>query len=939
MLPNADELKNFLTSAGTGESESSGDRGDGLLRTRLFAPQHGGRLINRSGKMGLGPMAATHRLVLVRAPAGYGKTTSLADCYWELTGAGHHTAWMSLGDFDGSMYEFVRYLDAAWNPGHASRLEQDVFLQQVNNYDSLVVRFCELLATIPGPSYLFLDDFHSLLDTEAEKFVASLIKVAPDNLHVLIGSRSMVAFGVGRLRALGQLAEVGTDVLRFSPEEVRQLLLTTGSTDITPDLAEIAMEKTEGWAVGLQLLGVALRKNQDDQAAFLASFSGTNRTVGAFLIEEVLSKLPPDIYDFLVGTSILGRFCAPLCDDVLRRKDSTVMLKGLEQSGLFLFSLDEDECWYRYHHLFSEHLLKRLHETAAADEPLLRKRASNWFNRNGYIEEAIEHSLAAEDFDVAAQLLDDAWEGMQNSARYWVYFRMTEGVPSQILDRHPMLSINRASALILARKFDEVRPAHESVFRWLKSPEAETDPDFVQKVWFNLRVNDMLFAQLQDDIPSVEQICTELLNDPPAGANHNLLGVLATSLISAKREQYRLDDLDQMVATALRYFQTAKSEASLVWNACIVGPTLLLRGKAAAARVCYEGAINRARKLTGVGSPLIALPSLLMAELHLECVELDSARALIAAHLHLGREMGFVDNLIAGYMTRARLEAFEGDYQAADAAITEGLEIAKLYRFDRMAANLYGERIRFMLAKNEIDEAIRAGREAKLPAMATDLLPGNGTTSLHETLAIAWIRLALNGGDYAGAIAAVRRWLSFAEGNGCIRTQIRMGILAAKVHLGAGENKAAMRYMLRAIEAATKSGLSFPLLEEGPPVLDLLSKALDAEGEQGASRDALQQRVARFIDRRQDLGANITPILSINARSYEIDESPREALTSREIEILKLAGQGLLVKQIADRVGMTEGSVKWALHQVYGKLGVGRRLAAIQRASQLGFLN
>lgn len=938
MRKNLDELANSVSRTSTAASESKTERNDGILKTRLFPPQQGGSHVNRSDKVELASLAMANRLVLVRAPAGYGKTTSLADCYWKLTKASHHTAWISLSDFDGTLHQFVRYLGLAWNEHVTNGFGLEAFPWHMSTHDTMVGRFSEILTPISGQSFLFLDDFHAILRTDAEKFVASLIKFAPDNLRVLIASRSMVTFGVGRLRAQGGLAEVGVEALRFSAEEARQLLQSTASSDITPDVAEMALEKTEGWAAGLRLLSFTLRRSNEELISFLTSFSGSNRSVSAFLTEEVQSKLSSETHEFLLGTSILDRFCAPLCDEVLGRDDSVVILKELEQCGLFLFSLDEDECWYRYHHLFSEHLLKRLRERLPHRERELRKRASAWFGRNGHIGEAIAQSLMAQDFELAAQFLDRAWDGMQNAGSYLTFLRLAEQLPLEMLARYPRIGINRASALILSRKFGEAAAAQEPVFRWLESAETVSEPGFIQEVRFNLRFNDVLLARLQDNMVSVELVCSELIDDPPPTADFNLMGLLNTLLLCAQREQYQLSGLDQLAATATRYFQAAKSDASMVWSACSVGQSLLLVGRTSAARTRYTKAMSRASQLPGHNSSLLALPAVLMAELHLECFELDEARELISRHLPYARELGLVDGLIAGYLTKARLEAFAGDDEQAEAVLREGLEIAQIYKLDRLSAYVFNERIKQALARNDIAEAERTGREAGLPESATSVLPVKGSTSFHEMRAVAWARLAVSSGRYSDALTVIRRWLSFAESHGCIRPQIRMGTLATKAQLAAGDNRAALRSILRVIDLSVKSELKFPLFEEGRGVLTLVAKGLQLDSADHEEQDDLRRIVDSINNRKGGKSGFHVPVAIDDGGDTSSKEAPCEALTQREIGILKLAGQGLLVKQIADQVGMTEGAVKWCLHQLYGKLGAGNRITALQRASQLGFL-
>lgn len=892
--------------AGKGLSHP-GDTGSmEVIATRFYPPQREGRLVPRERLQPLLERIREHRLVLIKAPAGYGKSTLMADIYRRFEQAGEPVVWLSMHDLDGSVEELALYLVKTLQravDGFGQLLESMLSGTETPSARAIGVELVNAFARLDRPVAICLDDLHAVIDAPAEKLMATLLHDAPCRVRFIMSTRSIPGFGIARLHALGELMEIGADQLRFSEHEARGLLALAGHDPVPDDVAALMVAKTEGWAAALQLLSLALDSGQE-LGGFLQSFRGTNREIASFLAEDVFNRQPAEVQEFLLRTCILNRFCAELCDAVGECDDSRQRIEQLERSSLFLFSLDPEGRWFRYHHLFEEFLQRRLLERSVELKAQYHLRAGRWFVAHQLNGEAFAHLIAAGDMHGAAGILDEQCVQLIYRGQGWSMMGWVAQIPEEVLQEYVRTQLARAWWLVLEWRFDEARPLIEGVEQRLQraGQDGSIAPALLRQYRALLLHRKMMLAQFADDMPATERLTQELMRDTDESDPY-FLGTLEVSLLYAQREQYRLADVDRLAARAVEFFRRSGSDYVLVWHESIVGPTQFLRGQLDDAIDGYRRAIAIASRIRGHRSGLTAMPSLLLAEVLLERGELDEVRTLLDEFLPIAGEVGFVDQLIAGYITQARLAEHDGDPRRADAALREGYAFSIAKSFDRLHWHVIGERIRGCLRHGDVAGAVRLARSASLPESANSLLPGNQSSPTREAMAVAWARLAGATGRAAEAASLLRRWLAFTESRGCMRSQIRLGVLLARCHLAQDDGRAALRAMEQAARLAAPIGMRFSFGEEGAAVFDLY------------------QQIAGQIE-----GAPTT------------SSHPSMPLGQREIAILRLVAKSLLNKEIGDRLGLTEGSVKWYLQQIYEKLGVRRRLQAVQKAEQLGYL-
>jgi LuxR family maltose regulon positive regulatory protein len=390
---------------------------------------------------------ADARLILVSAPAGYGKTTLLAD--W-LAGSRIPAGWVSLDATDNDPARFFRYLLAAARAAVVDSPESvSGFIRPPpEQSDAALSEIINLLTCAPGDVVLVLDDYHTITSPVVHQSVASLLDHLPPQAHLAIATRADPPLPLARLRARAELLELRDDPLRFTPVEAEGFLNGTLGLELSAqDIAHL-VERTEGWVAGLQLAGLSLQ-GRSDCAPFIREFSGSHRFVLDYLVEEVLEQQPADVQAFLLRTAVLDRLCAPLCDAVTQQAGSQTMLETLERANLFVVPLDEERHWYRYHHLFAELLRVRLRLLRPDEEPLHHARAAAWCDQHGLASQAVAHARAAGDLPRVVELVERHWIPLGHAGELDTVLHWLDSLPETLVRSHPQLSTAYAWMLAL----------------------------------------------------------------------------------------------------------------------------------------------------------------------------------------------------------------------------------------------------------------------------------------------------------------------------------------------------------------------------------------------------------------------------------------------------------------------------------------------------------
>ena len=454
---------------------------DTILATKLYVPEPPPRSVQRAHLIERLDEGSDHHLTLVSAPAGFGKTTAITT--W-VAGCGRPVAWLSLDAGDRDPARFMAHLIAALQtirPHIGHSVLEALVSPQPPLMDAILTVVLNDIAAIPERFILVLDDYHVVDARTVDDAVTFLLEHLPPQMHLVISTREDPQLPLARLRARGQMTELRTTDLRFSPADATAFLNDVMGLQLAEADVSALESRTEGWITGLQLAAISMR-GRDDATGFIASFTGSHRFVLDYLVEDVLQQQPERVQAFLLRTSILDQLCGPLCDAVVGdpAMPGRETLAYLERVNLFLVPLDDERRWYRYHHLFAELLRQRLQQslsgTDSADVPEYHARASAWFEAHGHEIDAFQHAAAAHDIERAQRLI--AGQGVPIYVRGGTtqVLQWLESLPTAVLNAKPALWVTWATVLLVAGYITRVEPTLQAAEAALATCPRTTRP-------------------------------------------------------------------------------------------------------------------------------------------------------------------------------------------------------------------------------------------------------------------------------------------------------------------------------------------------------------------------------------------------------------------------------------------------------------------------------
>src|SRR6266487_6909067 len=424
-----------------------------LLTTKISVPPPRLNMVTRPRLMERLNAAKRGTLTLIVAPAGWGKTTLLSAWHADAS----RSAWVSLDEGDNDPIRFWTYIISALNTLHPGVGETTLALMYAASsppIEDVLTSLLNALIQLPMETVLVVDDYHLIEAQPIHDALTYLVEHLPPNVHLVIASRSDPLLPLARLRARSALTELRAANLRFTAEETTVFLTEVMGLSLSAGQVTALEARTEGWIAGLHLAALSLQ-GRDDVASFIASFTGSHRYVVDYLVEEVLSRQPEEVQDFLLQTCLLDRLSGPLCDAVRGREDSQRLLEHVERSNLFLVARDEERQWYRYHHLFAEVLRSRLQQTHPALVPELHRRASHWYEQHQLFDEAVTHALAVPEVEHAARLIEEYARFTNFPSQFQVLLGWLNRLPDTFVRTQPTLCIMHAITLLLTQQLEK----------------------------------------------------------------------------------------------------------------------------------------------------------------------------------------------------------------------------------------------------------------------------------------------------------------------------------------------------------------------------------------------------------------------------------------------------------------------------------------------------
>jgi LuxR family transcriptional regulator, maltose regulon positive regulatory protein len=875
-----------------------------ILSTKLHAPAVRPDWILRQRLIEKLDEGLNTKLTLISAPTGYGKTSLISAWLQGLEqrlNMSPYIAWLSLEEEENELSRFLSYLVAAWQESE-TQLGQSILplldLPQLPSAPHLITLLINELAHLPRKAILILNDYHVIHRPETQNALIFLVEHLPGNLHLVIASREEPRLPLARLRVQRQVTEIRQQDLRFTLEESKAFFTQTMGLNIEAEDIEKLENRTEGWIAGLQMAALSLRGAEDkglslhSRALLLDDFSGTHQYVMDYLAAEVLRQQSTDIRAFLRQTAILDRMNAALCDAVTGQSNSRQFLSQLEQANLFLSQLDEQRQWYRYHALFMDFLRTDLAEW---EKTALHQRASAWYEANGFIPEAVKHALAAKDLLAAARLIRACVGAVLSRGGFNTLLTWLNALPDNFLRQESDLSAYKAWMLYLRGQISE---AEKYAIVAIDAQNPSNSP-IEQGILLGFRA---YRAISRNQIPEAIKFGEEALaafENSQSFFRTTALSHLGQALRIVGERRTAIQTLRQAVSLGEQLEHDLISMEALGYLSFI----LYQQGELREALQLCEAAIKRHRDSEGQPFPVLGLVYIPLGLLYFELNDLQAAHHALTTGIALCEQMGTVYFTLAGQRILAKLYFVSGESEKAWEVLTTARHLAA------QSENL--RRIR-MVNVVTAELQLRQGQIVGAAYTLADLPASVAARSEQENLVVARLLLA------QGEVAAAQAILSELEA--LARQQGRLGSLVAIYVLQALCNQALQQSV------------------NPDPLREALSLAVQLGYYRSLFNEA--EALAPQLLRRREIAPDFVDSLlaTVPALSPDAPKTLLEPLSKTQLFILGLVADGLSNQEIADNLGITVGTTKWHLSQIYRILNVSSRTQAMVEAKRLSLL-
>jgi LuxR family maltose regulon positive regulatory protein len=923
--------------------------GNQLLITKFYTPIASGPLISRPRLTSLLEKVLDFPFTLISAPAGFGKTTLLAAWKQSLPAGKPLVAWVSLDEDDNEPRLFWTYVLTALQmqrPEAFAPLVRQLQSPQAPPLQYILAGLINALTESTDEFLLILDDYQLITEQQVHMTLAYLIAHLPPQLHIILATRADPPLPLPLLRAKQHALEVRADQLRCTLEETKAFFKEVVSLQLPDEVIQEVRDRTEGWLVGLQLLGLSLPERADP-LTLLEQVSGDHRYILDYLTQEVLQRQPQEVQTFLLCTSILDQLSASLCDAVMNQTGSQQMLRRLEQTNLFIVSLDDRRQWYRYHALFAEALRYQLKRTHADLIPSSHHRASLWYAKNNQITRAVLHAFNAREWDWAAELIERhpllalTWGASKYECA--MFQQWLEQLPREVVNSRPHLCLDyvhlmwssaplpklqgwldTAEATLLASLAQQ---APKDTSRSLLISQATQEQRDLLGDVFSLRA---WLQSFQPDGEAALLFCQQALE--LLATDNNMVRAVVSLTLSTVYKSSSLNDMEVAVkesSQAVSLARAAGQSALAVGLASTLLPCLIAAGQLHEAQhMSYQVAEQREQP-AGLAFSGVGWPAIFRADILREWNDLDNARSLAEEAVSLCLQSESIVSIIFvfwGYAALLRIYLSHGELEAAYSALQQ-FEYVKMHmnQFTYSHMNSIfaaGNSIRLWLANGELDRATRWVEEL-------DTRAWHGTPLAREQEEVACARVHLATAQPALALQRLEPALHRASAGKRWGHVIEIWLLQALAYQMSHDEPQALSALAEAVRLGEPEGYIRTFVDEGPPMEALLSQLRKRDHKKGPT-PYLDKLLAVFPQERKPHRAAGKPT--------KADRMP-EPLSQRELEVLQLLVQGRSNQEIAQELVIAIDTVKRHISHIFSKLGVTNRVQAVKQARELGLLD
>ena len=911
-----------------------------LLATKLYIPSVRTGVLSRSRLAEQLNLGLIRPLILISAPAGYGKTTLLST--W-VANCKYPVAWLTLDQGDNDPVRFWRYIGAALQKANdrlGKSLHSTLFSVQTPDLEQIIIELVNDITASNKKFIVVLEDYHVIDNADVHAGINFLLDNLPPAMHLIITTRSDPPLRLGLRRGRGQISEIRSVDLRFTTDEIAVFINQTMKLTLDKDDVSSLAQRTEGWIAGLQLAVLSLQQ-QSDKHAFVAAFTGDDRYVMDYLLEEVLHRQPPEIQTFLLKTSFLERLSGPLCQAVTAQKDCQSILMQLDQSNLFVSSLDNRRYWYRYHPLFADLLRNRMHQTFPPQEWIeLIRHACDWYVGEGLIIEAISQAFASSEFPLAAKLLEQYVMEIFFSSETMLVHHWLKSLPEVILLQSPLLCTAFANTCAHAGTFQD-----ESLQRsqhWLDAAEkalAIPVPD---------RLNDALtqgfiglsrayLSLWRRDPPqtTIDLAQSALADLPPEGMSPsdrnflrlrsgltNNLGISYTAIgdeVSALQAFIETQRIGKACGDWLNWYTAVANQSLILSIHGRLSDAFDVCSNALADPVHNDGELEHT-------APYAAVLYQMMGQIHLEWNELEKAEAALRKCLELSRFIAAGDWQANSSITLSRLQLARGNLKEAFAVLNQ-------VKSESPRAGITIDAWKARLCLVDSGEHPETMNDALRWAAGRSLQPFEPYWTSFETLTLIRVMItqhrltAQHPSDASPDLHVLQEFLTkeiqVAEAAENIARLVELHLLRSLAWYALNRLSKAGESLINALKTAMPGGYVRLFVDEGDPLEKMLKRL------SGDLRDRPQ--LASYVTR-------ILSVFELATRKPKQVDGLVEPLTERELEVLHYISEGCSNPEIAGRLYISPNTLKAHSQNIFMKLNVHNRLQAVNRARELGLI-
>jgi LuxR family maltose regulon positive regulatory protein len=860
------------------------------------------------------------KLTLISAPAGFGKTTLLVDWVHQ-----HKipVAWFSVDKGDNDPLHFLTYVILG-----LQSLETDTgraaltMLQspQPPPIESILINLINDVTRIPTDLALILDDYHFVDAKQIHDLIAFLLEHLPEQMHMIIATRSDPPLPLlARLRSQNQLTELRAADLSFTADETSILFNESLNLRLSTKDIHVLETRTEGWIAGLQLAALSMH-GRKDPSSFIRGFKGDHRYIADYLLEEVLNRQPEHLQNFLLQTSILARLCGSLCDGVTRQENSQQILDALEKANLFVIPLDDERCWYRYHHLFADLLEQRLRMQQGILVPELHSRASQWFANNGFKNEAVDHAFVAQDYALAVQLMEEVAETDWDRARESQLLRWFKKLPDEQLEENPKLCIFYARELFKSGYPNEAEKRLQAAEHMLESASI-SDPN-KEELRGRIAVIRAYVSARTGDVSGIVHFSNKALKLLP---QRDLIwrSVAATTLGFGYGWAGGGDCVkaQQAFSEAMKISQAAGNIYYHIFAGSCLGSVMLMRGKfKEATDICQQLlslAIENGIEQTGIAGSLYGNLGLIFCE----CNDFDEGIRLLNKAIQLSEQGRDPVIMASCQISLLRALIYRTDFAGAFTLMEKINERARDFMLPPWITNTISAfNVYIWLETGNLNAATRWAKERGLSV-------DDKLDNLREVEYLALAHILISQKQLDDADRLLERLLENAKAGDRVYLMIEMLLWRALIFQAKADTVAALAELKLALSLAEPGGLIMIFVGKGKPVAELLEELTEVkkrdhdDAEAGFSLSYAKKLLSVFK-------ASTPPRI----------EGLMDSISERELEVLYLIAAGLTNREIAEKLFISLNTVKTHTKNINSKLNVNSRTRAIARAKELGLL-